>query len=333
MFLGKEFEPHPLLRNRHLMTIVAAFWPRRFPWKTWPAERREFEVAPDARLVAHCHWQRDRRSCPTIVSVHGMEGSSESRYMLGTTKKALARGFNVVRLNQRNCGGSEHLTSTLYDSGMSADLDAVLRELIQRDGLTRISLVGFSMGGNLAVKLAGEWGTDWPAEVSCVAAVSPSMDLAACADAIARPENRLYQWYFLLSLRMRMRRKARLFPDRYDLAPLEDVRTLRQFDNAFTAPHGGYGDAATYYARASALREVGNIRVPTLIIHAQDDPFIPFAPCEHPSVRENPAIALLTPAHGGHCAFLGRANAGEDCYWAENRVVEFCARCADIKKE
>ena len=315
------------------MTIVAAFWPRRFPWKTWPGERREFEVAPGTRLVAYCHWQRDRRACPTILLVHGMEGSSRSHYMLGTAEKALALGFNVVRLNQRNCGGSEHLTPTLYDSGMSADLGAVLQELILRDGLTRLCLVGFSMGGNLALKLAGEWGANPPAEVSCVAAISPSMDLAACADAIARPDNWVYEWYFLLRLSRRMRRKARLFPDRYDLAPLRTVRTLREFDNAFTAPHGGYGDADTYYARASALRVAGTIRLPTLIIHAQDDPFIPFAPCQNPSVRQNPAITLLAPTHGGHCAFLGRGNPGEDRHWAENRVVEFCAKTAGLRQE
>ena len=130
-----------------------------------------------------------------------------------------------------------------------------------------------------------------------------------------------------------MQRKARLFPGRYDLAPLRGIRTLREFDNAFTAPHGGYGDADTYYARASALRVAGTIRVPTLIIHAQDDPFIPFAPCQHPSVRQNPAITLLAPAHGGHCAFLGRGNPGEDCHWAENRVVEFCAKTAGLRQE
>ncbi|HYN86438.1 MAG TPA: alpha/beta fold hydrolase [Pyrinomonadaceae bacterium] len=328
---SKPFTPHPLWRGAHAQTIRAAVrWPRRIRMlrEYLDAERRLFEVEPGVRLLAHCRWQPRREESPTLLLVHGLEGSATAVYMLGTARTAFRAGFNFVRLNVRNCGGTEHLTPTLYHSGMSDDLRRVIHELVERDGLKSLFLAGFSMGGNLALKLTGELGEEAPEELKGVAAVSPSLDLAACAEAIERRENRLYQWSFVRSLRRHVKRKNRLFPDIYDARDVRRVRTIREYDELYTARHGGFRDAADYYERCSALKFIGRIGVPTLIIHAQDDPFVPFGSFRHPDVASNPNILLLAPERGGHVAFLA-GERGEERYWAENRVVDFFRLLAD----
>ena len=324
---AKPFTPHPIFRGGHAQTIRGSLRTehRRNASRAYEdAEARLFEVEPGVRLLTHCSWQEERRQHPTLVLVHGLEGSSASPYMLGTADKAWRAGFNVVRLNVRNCGDTEHLTPTLYHSGMSGDIHSVVSELIERDRLPRIFLAGFSLGGNLVLKLAGELGDLMPKEVAGVAAVSPSLDLDACAAAIERRANSLYRWSFMRALRRRLRRKARLYPHIYDASRLRGLRTIRQFDETYTAPHSGFRDSADYYARASALQFVARICVPALIIHAQDDPFIPFESFRHPAIHSNPNVILLAPQHGGHVGFVARPQAGEDAYWAEHRVVEFC---------
>jgi len=324
----RGFEPHPLLRNPHLMTLAAHFWPRRLEGLP-RAVPRLFQVEPGSRILGQCHWQSPPERHPTLALVHGLEGSSDSAYMLGTARLALARGFNVLRLNQRNCGGTEDLTPTLYNSGLSGDCRAVLSELIERDALPEIFFAGYSMGGNLVLKMAAELGTHAPLELRAVSAVAPALDLAACADAIALPPNFLYQWYFLRGLKARLHRKARLFPGHYALDGLRRMRTLREFDDAITAPCSGYRDAVDYYFRASAIRAAAQIHVPTLILTAQDDPFVPFASFGAPGVIANRRISLMAPPRGGHCGFISR-HAGEERFWAEARVVEFCEQHSEL---
>src|SRR5260370_5878277 len=181
----RPFRPHPLLKNGHTMTIVAAFLRRRFVLEH--EEERCFQVDADSKILGHCHWQEGKdRDTPVLVLVHGVEGSSASSYMLGIAEKAWRRGFHVIRLNQRNCGGTELLTPTLYNSGMSSDYRAVFEELSSGDGFSRIFIVGYSMGGNLVTKMAGEVGGARPKERRGVAAVCPSINLAACADELER---------------------------------------------------------------------------------------------------------------------------------------------------
>jgi predicted alpha/beta-fold hydrolase len=325
---AKPFRPHPLFRSGHAQTLVAYAWPRRGRLRELqPDEERLFEVEPGVRVLVRCRWHADRRVHPTLLLVHGLEGSSESIYMLSTAFKAHRAGFNVLRLNIRTCGNTLHLTNTLYNSGMSQDLRALIRELIEHDKLTDIFLGGFSLGGNMSLKLAGEYGESFPRELKGVAAVSPSVELAASAACIERRANWIYQQKFIRSLKRRMREAASLYPERYDASGLASVRTLRQFDERYTAPHGGFRDAADYYARSSSLPLISRIRVPTVIIHAQDDPFIPFESLRHPSVSANPSIILLAPEHGGHVGFVGDdQTGGEDRFWAENRLIEFCQR-------
>jgi uncharacterized protein len=318
------FEPHPLLRNPHAQTFAAALWPRRFP-RLPRSTAREFETEPGTRIRGECHWQAHPRERPTLVLVHGLEGSSDSGYMRGLAEGAFEAGWNAVRLNQRNCGGTESLTPTLYNSGLSGDYRAVLFELIEQDALPEIFFAGYSMGGNLVLKMAGELAETAPEQLRGVAAVCPTLDLAACADAIARPGNFVYQSRFVDSLKARMRRKVILFPGEYDLSQMARVRTLREFDDAITAMYCGFRDASDYYAQSSALRVVGEIRVPTLVLTAQDDPFVPFASFSTSALTKNPYVILVAPNHGGHCAFISRYS-GDARFWAEAKVMEFCVQ-------
>jgi predicted alpha/beta-fold hydrolase len=316
-----DYVPLPRWAGGHKMTLYA--WARRraFP-QLPPADTRYFDVATDARVLAHCHWHSDRRSHPTLIALHGLEGSSEAHYMRGIAAKAWANGFNVVRLNQRNCGGTEHLSAGLYHSGLTADPLFVLRELVESDGLSRLGIAGYSLGGNLALKLAGELGREAPHQLVAVAAVSPVLELEACVRAIERPENRIYEWNFCRNLQSRMRRKARAWPGKYDLSGLWKIWSIRAFDDRYTAPHHGFRDASDYYHRASAMRVIERIAIPALIVTAEDDPFVPSEPFRDSRVTSNPNITTIITSHGGHCGFVSTPG-DDDGYWAERRVVDF----------
>jgi len=321
-----RFEAHRWLKNGHAMTIAAVYWPRRFDLPK--AETRLFRVAEDSQLLAACHWQEGKRKdVPVIAIVHGLEGSCDSNYVMGIAEKAFHRGFHVVRLNQRNCGGSEKLTPTLYNSGMSGDYRAALEELAEVDGFGQIFFAGYSMGGNLVTKMAGEYGNSAPRVLRGVCAICPALDLGACADALNKRENYFYQRHFVKGLMARYARKAALFPKIYAQDGFGEIRSVRGFDDAITAPCFGFRDAQEYYDSAGARKVVGHVSVPMLMITAQDDPFVPYESFLAALVSENPAIEFVAPEHGGHCAFISR-HGGAERFWAEARVVDFCAeRC------
>ena len=226
------------------------------------------------------------------------------------------------------CGGTEHLTPGLYHSGLTADPRAVLEELRDRDGLGTLVMVGYSMGGNVAMKLAGELGASDLPELKAVAAVSPVIELEQCVQSIERRENRVYEWNFCRNLQARMRRKARAFPGAFDLTGLWKVWSIRGFDDRYTAPYHGFNGAADYYHRASAMRVIDRVARPAFILSAADDPFVPPAIFDAPAVKNNPHITTMMTTCGGHCAFVEAANA-YDGYFAERIVVEFLAGHAD----
>ena len=319
------FSSHSLLRNGHAQTLAALAWPRRLP--TALDEPRLFEVGPDARILARCRWHEDRTSRATLILVHGLGGSCDSPYVRGAAHLAYRAGANVVRLNQRNCGGTEHLTPTLYHSGMSGDLATVIRELAEHDGLADILVAGFSMGGNLALKMAGEMGEAAPPELTGVCAVSPALDLDATVRKLELPSNHLYQRYFVRSFWRLLKNKKEIYPNLYDLRNLELLRTVRDFDELYTAPHGGFAGAEDYYNRASAIRCVSQVRVPTLVIHAQDDPFVPVGPLRQPGISNNPNVTIVTPSRGGHVAFISSKK--EKRFWAEENIVGFLGQLSE----
>jgi predicted alpha/beta-fold hydrolase len=314
------FLPRRGLSGGHRQTLASFFLARRIALP--PAEARLIEVEPGVKVLAHCHWQADRENRLTVVIVHGLEGSSESQYMLGIAAKGLALGMNVVRMNQRNCGGTEALAPTLYHSGRSQDVAAVAQNLIDEDHISRLALAGFSMGGNLVLKLAGEWGGRGPAQFKAVAAVCPAVDLAPSADALHLRSNRLYEEYFLWKLKGRLRAKARLFPGAFDTSRLRGIASLRDFDDKITAYYCGFTGADDYYDRAAAAHVVDCIAVPTFILHAANDPFIRILPETRRKFLQNPNITFVETVDGGHCSYLADTN-GDDGHWAEIQVVEF----------
>ena len=226
--------------------------------------------------------------------------------------------MNVVRMNMRNCGGTEELTPALYHSGRSGDVGAVVEHFARRYSLERVALAGYSMGGNMVLKLAGEWGARRP--LTAVAAVCPVIDLAPCSDALHRLANRGYEFHFLRGLMRRIRRKAELFPGIYRLSGLGPIRSIREFDEKIVAPYCGFEGADDYYFRAAAARVIDRVAVPTMVLMAKDDPFIRLLPETRERIRLNPRIELVETAHGGHCAFLGR---GENLHWAETAVIRY----------
>jgi predicted alpha/beta-fold hydrolase len=327
-FQSKPFIPHPLFKQGDAQTIAAYLWPIRFRLRDLNNdEERLFQVDPESQVLARCRWQANHREHATLVMWHGMEGSTESAYMLATADKAFRAGFNVVRVNLRNCGGTEHLSPTIYHAGLTGDLRAVIDELIARDHLSRLFIAGFSLGGNLVLKLAGEYEDAPPPEVKAVVAVSPSINLRLSTSVVAWRRNWIYQQDFLRRMKNRIKVKEKLFPDRYDSSALRNVRSIEQFDHLYVAPAFGFAGADDYYAKASSLPFIGRVRIPTLIIHAQDDPFIPFEPMRDPSIAANPYVLLIATERGGHVAFVS-ASSDDDRFWAENRLVDFCKRIA-----
>src|SRR6516165_5874142 len=305
-FFGEPFVPRRPFVSGHAQTIAGNFLPRRNEMPS--AEERPIQVEPGMQVLCHCHWQPERTNAMTLIVVHGLEGSTDSQYVIGIGSKAWRAGMNVVRMNMRNCGETEHLGPTLYNSSMSHDVGAVARSLIDNEGLRKVALAGFSMGGNLVLKLLGEWGRKAPGEIKAGIGVSPAMDLAASADALHEGGNRVYEWKLLLGLQRRIKRKAALYPDRYDTRHLRGIRSLREFDDQITARYCGFRDAQDYYERAASAQFLDRIAVPTLILHAEDDPFIRILPDTRQKLMRNPHITYLETRHGGHCAFLAAAN-------------------------
>jgi predicted alpha/beta-fold hydrolase len=334
-FEAQAFVPRRLLGNGHVQTIVGNFLPR--PNHLPPPVAELVEVSPAvgsqiATLVlCQCHWQPSevRAKLPTAIIVHGLEGSADSQYVIGNANKIWRAGGNVIRMNMRNCGGRNYemaaRSPTLYHSGLSGDVGAVMRFFLERERLESIALIGYSMGGNLVLKLVGEFGADAPRQLHSAVGVSPAIDLGASAAALHRPENRVYERRFLRALIKRFRHKVRLFPRAYDRNRVVGIHSLRDFDDRITALYSGFSSAEDYYFRAAAARVVERIAIPTLILHSLDDPFVTITPETRAALLANPNITLLQSEHGGHCAFLTQPNAarGEDGYWAETTLLRF----------
>ena len=293
----------PLVRNAHLLTIAGNFWPRKIDERAFPGERKLYRT--DARnTVAVIEHQPPGIARGQIVFLHGLEGSADAGYIQSFAQAALERGYGVHRKNLRTCGGTEELCETMYHSGLTSDTRFLLQRLREHHPQPAV-VVGFSLGGNVALKLAGELGqTDL---LNGVCAVSAPIDLARSVRALDRKQNFLYARRFLDRLRQRVLRKSRLSPDLYSPEGLERVRSIWAFDDRFTAPLFGFGTAENYYATQSSSHFLDGIRVPALVIAAQDDPLVPFAIYqEHPAFRTNPCLKLIAPRYGGHLGFISR---------------------------
>jgi predicted alpha/beta-fold hydrolase len=319
------FTPRRLLRNAHLQTLAGNYLRRKAVLPLPEDELIEVEPArddmPRSRVLCQSHWQAEPAP-NTMLLVHGLEGSSHSQYVRGNAARFYAAGWNVVRMNMRNCGGTERESPTLYHSGLSGDVLAVVRHYQRTRDAQAWSLVGYSMGGNLVLKLAGDLAEAAAPLLRAVVGISPAMDLGPSADALHEPGNRVYEWKFLRGLRRRYARKCQLFPEIYDARSMLGVRTLREFDDRITARYSGFSDADDYYHRAASARVAGRIAVPTLVLHALDDPFVRMLPATRTALLENPQTHLVETEHGGHCAFLAPAT-DYDGYWAERLLYDF----------
>src|SRR5580698_3285992 len=302
----------PLLHNPHLQTIAGNFWKRPDAGAQFPIERRLVPTEPDVQVLVES--QRPAGNVlGEIVMVHGLEGSGKAGYMRSLATAALRAGFAAHRFHMRTCGGTGHLCNTLYHAGLTSDLLAFLREL----GAPAF-LVGFSLGGNVVLKLAGELGESALVKsplLRGVCAISTPIDLAACARRIGERDNLLYERNFANRMAARL-----LATGRYSRRDLAGLSSVFQIDDRITAPSFGFGNALNYYNTQSAARFLDAIRVPALLIQAKDDTFIPFGVFESPAVKSNPRIELVATEYGGHLGFIGRQ---PHRFWVDAAIMEW----------
>jgi uncharacterized protein len=318
-FQLRAFAAHPLLYSGHLQTLAAGLLGRQ---GILPASEQLFiAVEPGSQVRCDCSWQINRQQAPTAVIVHGLGGSSHSPIVITMASQLWTAGMNIVRYNMRNCGGTEAYAQTLHHSGMYGDVMAVVQQLIT-SGFKSIVLIGFSAGGNLVLNTAGMYADAPPAEVRAVAAVSGAMDVAAAADALHEPANRLYEWNFVRELVELFKIKCRLFPEIFNMNDLQRFRSVREFDHAITAPYSGYAGADEIYAAISSSRIAQDISLPTLILHAKDDPFIHLLPATRAKLSANPNIFFCQTEQGGHCGFISRER-GTRKWWTSETVIAF----------
>ena len=307
----------PFFKNPHLVTIAANYWPRPLDTLRFPVEVKFFDTEPDVRILVHSQRPEGPPEAEVIV-VHGLEGSSQAGYAQSLTHELLQAGWAAHRFNMRSCGGTEHLSGRgLYHSGQTSDLLAVVRQI---KGGAPIFLAGFSLGGNVVLKLAGELGQLAPELIAGVVAVSTPIDLAACARKLANPANFIYARRFLRRLKQRVRTKAQSAPGLFAVEHLDSVKSIYEFDDKFTAPAFGFGTADNYYATQSSNQFLDRIQVPALLVQAEDDPLIPFEVYRHPAFKRNPNLRLLAVEHGGHVGFISKTRPR---FWLDQVLLEW----------
>jgi uncharacterized protein len=300
----------PLVSSPHLLTILGNFWPREFDFSAYPEDSRLYRTEPDVQVRVIS--QRPAKPVAELVMVHGLEGSADAGYMRTLAHHALSNNIATHRFNMRTCGGTAALCPTLYHAGLTDDLLFFLRQL--RSPLP-VFLAGFSLGGNVCLKLAGELGAEGSKLLAGVCAVSTPIDLAASVRRISLIDNRLYEKRFVTRMKERM-----IATGRYTARKLAPLRSIYDIDDKVTAPSFGFGTADNYYTTQSSIRFLDRIRIPALLIQAKDDTFIPFESFDTPVFQTNPCLHLTATDHGGHVGFLSRR---PPRFWIDQTVVEW----------
>jgi uncharacterized protein len=312
----------PYFRNPHLLTIAGNYWRRGADERRFPVQAKFYDTEPGVQILVHSQTPASEPVAQLIL-VHGLEGSSSAGYARSLAQAALEAGCATHRFNMRSCGGTEYLSGrTLYHSGQTSDLLAVVRQISVQQ-LRRnapLFLAGFSLGGNVVLKLAGELGSAASPLIAGVMATSTPIDLAACVRQLDKPSNAIYARRFVARLKQRVRAKERLTPGLFDLATLDLVRNIYDFDHRITAQAFGFGTADNYYATQSSNQFLDRIRVPTLLVQAKDDPLIPFAVYDHPAFSTNPNLRLLAVEHGGHLGFISKT---KPRFWLDQVLVNW----------
>jgi predicted alpha/beta-fold hydrolase len=315
-----------LFRNAHLATIAGNFWPREIDTLRFPARRRIYRTADTTSILVMEH-QPETRPIGQILFLHGLEGSCEAGYIKSFAQDALLRGFGVHRSNMRTCGGTENLSDTMYHSGLTADTLQIL-EQIQREQPGPLFLAGFSLGGNVALKLAGELGEN--TLLAGVCAASTPIDLAACVRKLDRRSNLLYARRFLARLKARIRAKAAASPHLYSADDLDAIRNIWEFDDKYTGPLFGFGNAENYYRTQSSQQFLAQIRTPTLVVHSKDDPLVPAEVYRHPAFATNPFLEVIATEHGGHLGFLSRE---KPRFWLDRVALDWMEAILDAREQ
>jgi len=315
---NQAFRPPSWLRGGHRQTVVG-YWLRHFMrWRLGCLDL-PVDAGEGVRLLLRASWQPGpREGHPALVVVHGLGGSDASSYAVSVGRLAFSRGWHVLRMNMRGSGDGEALCPLLYNAGLDTDLLAVVDEVARR--VPTVAVVGFSLGANLALLMLGRLRGALPHGLRAAVAVSPPVDLAACADAVERRENRLYQHRFMTMLRDAYERRHRARPDLFPAGLERGLRTVRQYDERITAPFGGYESAADYYARSSAGPWLAQIDRPTLLLAAEDDPMIPASSVTRWPL--SPALTRQMTPTGGHVGFVGPTRA-PGWFWAAERAMAF----------
>ncbi|HMP04030.1 MAG TPA: alpha/beta fold hydrolase [Gemmatales bacterium] len=308
-----RFRPLLGLGNPHLQTLVGHFVAG--PEFGFPSTPRPLTLSDGDRLLWHDSipptWQPGAR---VVVLIHGMGGSHRSGYLQRTARRFRAAGWRTVRVDLRGCGAALPLARRQAHGGLSSDVRQLLETVAAAAPGSPVLLVGFSLGGNVVLKTAGE---GLPSAVRAVAAVAPPLDLNQCSSLISHPRNRVYDLFFVNDLVRQARQRERHFPEVKAPRLLGAAKTLRGFDDVYTAPVWGFADAAEYYRLQSSRPWVERIAVPTLLLTARDDPFIAVEPFE--SIRPGGAVRVESEGRGGHLGFLG-LDGGGGIRWAEARL-------------
>jgi hypothetical protein len=305
------------LFNGHLETV-------------YPAIFRQVELSPTSKERVETHdgdfleidWHQQGNSKLVVIS-HGLEGNSSRAYILGMAKEALRNGFDVLAWNYRGCGEVLNRKAIFYHSGATYDLDTIIQHASPK--YEEISLIGFSLGGNLTLKYLGEKRERTP-KIKKGVAISVPLDLGSSCDQISKTAFGLYTKRFLKTLQQKVEKKAKLFPAEFDLTKFATIQTLRDFDDTFTGPLHGFCDAEEYYQTNSSLQFLPDISVSTLVINAQNDPFL--SPICFPSdlAKKLDQVNFEFPKHGGHVGFMCADS--NKTFYSETRAVEFICQDA-----
>jgi predicted alpha/beta-fold hydrolase len=303
----------PIVPNHHFLTVAGNFWRRELDTVRFPVESKLYQTEPGVQVLV----QSQRPPGPArgeMILAHGLEGSGESGYMRSLSQAGLEAGFAMHRFHMRSCGGTAHLCPTLYHAGLTSDLLSVVRQFAAR-GAGPVFLVGFSLGGNVVLKLAGELGAGAEGLIAGVCAASVPIDLAASARRLGRLDNRLYERRFVRRMKNRM-----LATGRYTERDFRGVNSIFEIDDRMTAPSFGFRGALHYYETQSSNQFLGAIRAPALVAQARDDTFIPFDIFRIPVFGSNPFLKLIAPDHGGHLGFLARE---KPRFWLDEVILEW----------
>lgn len=323
-FQPRPFDPVWWARGPHAQTLMAR---TLRPGHTSGPPRRERLETGDGDFLDLDWWPEPRPGAPLVLVLHGLEGSSRRRYVLSACRELHARDLRPVAMNFRGCSGEPNRTLRFYHSGETGDPSLVLEHIRRQAPDAPLGALGFSLGGNMLLKALGEREDGGRGLVDAAVAISVPYDLAAGSDHLERTWRRMgafYTWYFMRQLRRKVRLKRTLLEGALDVEGALATRTLREFDDAVTAPLHGFRDASDYYERSSSARLLPRIEVPTLLVHSRDDPFLPEDSIPLAAMRGNPRIHPCVTPRGGHVGFLS-GSLGRPRFWAEEEAARFLA--------